>query len=190
MKKIKKFTLAVLGIVILFLLINSCSNDEGTVKNSTTESDTVLAKSALLKYGKELTHVLKSGQKIRTVIESSIPLELNMSESFLEDEISSNKADIIIEYFIDDKFMLDIHINDGMIAYGGPSYPNNGICSTCDRDKDGNISDSTDCSTKGIQQCAYSVYQQWSTAKIVFMSLTGGSQAVFGECSARNCIGW
>lgn len=77
-----------------------------------------------------------------------------------------------------------------MIAYGGKGYPNNGICSTCDKDKDGNIKDSMDCSTKGVQQCAYATYQQWSTAKIVYMSLIGGSQAVLGDCTARNCFGW
>lgn len=93
-----------------------------------------------------------------------------------------------MEYYLEDMFLLDINIKK--LSYIGKGYPNSGICSSCERDKNGNIKDNTDCSTKGVQQCTYSVYQTWSNAKIVYESLTGGAQEVIKDCILKNCIGW
>ena len=58
------------------------------------------------------------------------------------------------------------------------------------RDQNGNILDSFSCSTQGVKQCSFAVYQNWSKLKIAYESLTGGAQEVVVDCIARNCGGW
>ena len=87
------------------------------------------------------------------------------------------------------KVEIEMADSNGLVTFN-VKYPNNQLCSTCKRDKDGNISDSLECSTFGVNQCAFSTYQQWSDAKIILKSFTGGAQEVLVDCIARNCIGW
>lgn len=183
----KKILLAC-SVVFMFACSTENDFDANQLENKTTFDK--LASKSPFRYSKEIRNVMNNGQEVMTLIHSSIPLEDGVSEEILNQNIVLNKANVKIEYYLNSEFLLDINIEDGMIAYGGKGYPNNGICSTCDKDKDGNIKDSMDCSNKGIKQCAFATYQQWSTAKIVYMSLTGGAQAVLGDCSARNCFGW
>lgn len=128
---------------------------------------------------------------ISTSITSSVQLDPNMDFGTFSRFIRDVRPDVEILFIYEDLTDVSISIIDGeVISFGVPSYTNNDICSSCDRDENGNISDSTDCTRHGIRQCAFSTYQQWSTAKIIYQSLTGGSQQVFASCIGRNCLGW
>lgn len=101
------------------------------------------------------------------------------------------EPNIKIETLLNDEKVVEIDVIEGVTArFGGPSYPNSGLCPECNHGSDGNIVDSTDCSKQGIKHCAFATYQTWSTPKIIALSITGGAQAVLGDCVTRNCFSW
>ena len=114
-----------------------------------------------------------------------------MSESEMNDVLQNVKPNVKIETILDDFVLATINITNGALEkVGDPAYPNAGLCPECDHDSNGNISDSTNCTPQGIKQCSFSVYQQWSTPKIVLSSIAGVAQAVMADCYYRNCFGW
>lgn len=188
MKSIKQFALVVLGATFFSIALSSCSNDDASTQE-VVETGNIKAKS--LGYTTEYKMDSKSGQQILTVVNSSVLLKAGTDEATLKKTIVSNKANIEISHYIDGQLAgPSIVISNGNLTTYGVKYPNSGLCPTCDHDSDGNISDNTDCSTKGLQQCAYSTYQQWSTLHIVAASLDGEAAAVLDGCILRNCLGW
>ncbi|PIB32445.1 hypothetical protein BFP78_11455 [Gaetbulibacter sp. 5U11] len=137
----------------------------------------------------ELNNKISNGTEsiVKTTISSSKPLDLNSDFDTFVKYISLAKPDIKINILLDDVSVVLINIENGVMKQ---DYPNSGLCPECDHDSNGNISDSTECSQQGIKQCAFSTYQQWSTAQIIWESLTGGAQQVVLSCGTRNCFGW
>lgn len=179
MKRIKNFTLGILGVTFLSLGLYACSNDNET-EDVTSELNNFTAKKEVQNFNfiQDTIYKYKNGIEIKSIIKSTFPITKFTTEMEIEKNlISGHKVEI------------EMADSNGLVTFN-VKYPNNQICSTCKRDKDGNISDSLECSTFGVNQCAFSTYQQWSDAKIILKSFTGGVQEVLVDCIARNCIGW
>lgn len=124
--------------------------------------------------------------KFDTKINSSIPLSAKMSIEEINRTIIDRKANISVEYIIDDQHYEAVKIVEGVDQN---IVLQNKLCSTCERGKDGRIKDSRDCSTLGVKQCSFAQYQNWSSARIIYESFSGGAQEVMTDCIKRNCIG-
>lgn len=132
----------------------------------------------------------ESEYEIKTEISSNKPLDFGSDFNTFIKYIKQTKPDIEINILLNDASVLLINVENGMLTKQDPNYPNSGLCPECNHDSNGNISDSTECSQKGVKHCAYAVYQQWSTAQIIYESITGGAQQVLLDCGIRNCLGW
>ncbi|MCL9770633.1 hypothetical protein NAT47_09395 [Flavobacterium sp. HXWNR69] len=121
-------------------------------------------------------------------ITSSIELSDKLTFDELGVLIKDSKANIEVEYFINDESIIATSIKEG--ADLNSLAVSSRICGNCVRDQNGNILDSFSCSTQGVKQCSFAVYQNWSKLKIAYESLTGGAQEVVVDCIARNCGGW
>lgn len=170
-----KFTLGLLSLaLVLTTFFVSCNNEEEIVINKKELKKDV----SIYSFVQDTVYKYSNGIEIKSIIKSTFPITKRISEIEIENKIK-NGHKVEIEFR-----------NSSEIKAFNIQYPNNKLCSTCKRDKDGNISDSLECSTECINQCAFSTYQQWSNAKIIVGSLVGAAQAVFGDCLARNCIGY
>lgn len=141
----KKYNLTYLSILILLLILTSCSNDDKdnpkeylysydiktyVNKNSTSNKSS---------NGENDTDIIK------TKILSTDPLDSNMTEEEFAQLLIDIEPNIKIETLLNDEKLLEIDIVNGVTErFGG--YPNSGLCPECDHDANGNISDSMDCS--------------------------------------------
>lgn len=70
------------------------------------------------------------------------------------------------------------------------SISDGGGSSQCGRDPDGTTTDSRECSSLGWNCCAWSVIDDWSTAKRIYESFSGGVMDTIQDCILRNCFGF
>lgn len=119
-----KFTLGLLSLaLVLTTFFVSCNNEEEIVINKKELKKDV----SIYSFVQDTVYKYSNGIEIKSIIKSTFPITKRISEIEIENKIKDGHK-VEIEFR-----------NSSEIKAFNIQYPNNKLCSTCKRDKDGNV---------------------------------------------------